>query len=540
MRDKKRLLILIGLLILGIAVPVTLFVARNRTQLKSKAFSTCPLPLDIMLVIDTSTSMSNFPASGEKKIEGAIRAAQSFVNNEILDENNDGAFDVDRVGLAFFNTNQGVLVTLTANKSSVQSGINTGLRSSVHEGTRIHAGLKVATDELLAKKTAGRPQVLILLTDGLLNPNLDEQRAACGGQLPGPGVTCEDMNAKYLYPQATATKGAGITIYSVGFGLLEGEPTNDVPVDQVFADVLKQVATTPAHYFYAPDNPSLVKVFDDLAEQASECECIFEPILQIRDATTDEVLDVQGFEATSEVTSLKGVHTGPSVVTVYDPVAQKSEYTPGAVNIPDTLKSDVNTITLSKLPPGYSVTDTFCFETYNDLDPTGDPLDPACPAIYRNEPAKSHGPNTNVFNNFSITCDRAVTYGWRVKQEVPPPPMVGICATQNSQQICKQVPEPEAGSATRCDTVADCITPKHMACDYTSFTCISVDGPGKNMCANESDCFTTVCAGTNQCIKKAPQDLIPGTDMLCTTPADCTFRKICQNQTCVADRSPGA
>ena len=216
MNKKKRILAGLTLLLVGLSIPATLLVLQNRQAYRSSAFATCPMPLDIMLVVDTSTSMSKYPeaaAANEKKLDGAIEAATDFINNNVTpDPNNASRFSIDRMGIAYFNSTAQVTQTLTNDKTAVQTAIN-GLRSTVAEGTRIHKGIEVAKTELLSKNQQDREMVLILLTDGMLNPSPEEFREACQGQYPVTDPSkCTDFNTKFLYPMADVAKAQGVKI----------------------------------------------------------------------------------------------------------------------------------------------------------------------------------------------------------------------------------------------------------------------------------------------------------------------------------------
>lgn len=192
-----------------------------RVQLALSANSiSCPTtvnsaPLDVMLVIDRSSSMSG------DKWDGAQQAAKSFI-----DQMN---FDQDRVGVTLFSGSARVEQHLTNDAEAAKQTVDDGSPSG---GTDIADGIEEGGDELAANERADVPRVLILLADG------------SGGN--------EDAAVR----EADIYRDLGIRIITIGLG-------DDIGADETA--LLRAIADSPEDYYFAPDSSKLGDIYQSIA-----------------------------------------------------------------------------------------------------------------------------------------------------------------------------------------------------------------------------------------------------------------------------------
>lgn len=177
------------------------------------------LAIDFVFVLDESGSMTSNDPAGLRKT-----AAKQVVDRlaEIS--------DLDRVGVVSFNTTARTRIALTSlvvssNVTAIKAAIDAVIASG---GTNIGAGAERGIDELTRDAPAGRPRVMILMTDGI-----------------------------GFYSDTTTTRAAaeGIVIYTVGLGS---------GIDEA---LLRRIAAgTGGRYFSAPSADDLVAAFEEIGE----------------------------------------------------------------------------------------------------------------------------------------------------------------------------------------------------------------------------------------------------------------------------------
>lgn len=178
-------------------------------------------PADVILAIDTSSSMDKPAETGGTRLDAAKGAAETFLH--LLD------FPTDQAGIVSFGTTATLQHPLSVDITSLANELYS---LSVAGLTRMDLALTKSRQELTGPrhKTANTP-VVILLTDGLPN-----------------GTTAEAVLA-----EATAAKAAGIVIYTIGLG-------NEVDVS-----LMQSMATTPAYYYQAPTTAELMDIYRQIA-----------------------------------------------------------------------------------------------------------------------------------------------------------------------------------------------------------------------------------------------------------------------------------
>jgi Mg-chelatase subunit ChlD len=177
---------------------------------------------DVALLIDTSGSMGETTSpGGPTKLEAAREAARSFVLQLVTGR--------DQAAIIQFNATVTVVEPLTPDIARAAAGLD---RLTQAAGTRIDLAIHAATAELTGPNhKPGNNPVIILLTDGApVGATPDEVRAA-----------------------ANAAKAAGMLVYTIGLGQ---------DVDHL---LLRDIASKPEWYFFAPDTGDLAEIYGQIA-----------------------------------------------------------------------------------------------------------------------------------------------------------------------------------------------------------------------------------------------------------------------------------
>lgn len=190
--------------------------------------------LDVVLVLDMSTSMEGRDSGGHPKHVSARDAAQRLI--QLLDFTPGGINRSDQAAVVGFNATAWVEQALTGDPAAAMSALD-ALPERIAEFTRLDLALLAARDvvETSVWSSANQP-IVILLTDGLPNrvPPAEDGR---------PETT--------ILRAAERLKQAGAQVYTIGLGRRE----------EVNADLLQTVASSPGHYRYAPDAGDLAGIY---------------------------------------------------------------------------------------------------------------------------------------------------------------------------------------------------------------------------------------------------------------------------------------
>ncbi|MEO8082628.1 MAG: vWA domain-containing protein [Ardenticatenales bacterium] len=173
---------------------------------------------DLMVMIDSSLSMT----SGGK-LQAAQTAAHRFVDQ--LD------FSLQRMAVLGFYGSARLVIGLSSDPVAINAAI---ANLPIDRGTDIANAIDVAQEELTRNGRPDARPVMILITDGAPNePASGPEQAAL--------------------LSANAAKVAGTTIYTIGLGSGAAET------------LLKQIASGPEYYFFAPGNSQLAAIYDQIA-----------------------------------------------------------------------------------------------------------------------------------------------------------------------------------------------------------------------------------------------------------------------------------
>lgn len=226
--------------ILRSAALILIVVVLARPQLFDQKIEKSVEGIDIVLCMDTSTSMAAEDLK-PNRLEAAKAVAVDFVEGRVS----------DRIGVVPFAAESFTQCPLTTDYTVLISLIEKIEMRMVEDGTAI--GLALATAENRLRESDAKSRVIILLTDGQNNRGeLDPVTAA------------------------QAAKALGIRIYTIGVGTRGTAP---YPVETVFGkryqnipvnideDMLKEIAeVTGGQYFRATNEVVLKAVYEKIDE----------------------------------------------------------------------------------------------------------------------------------------------------------------------------------------------------------------------------------------------------------------------------------
>jgi len=197
--------------------------------------------IDIMLVLDTSTSMraEDFEPN---RFEAARDVAAEFIDNRVS----------DRVGLIVFAAKAYTQTPLTLDYDFLQRMLDEVRVGVIEDGTAIGTALAMATNRL--KNTEAESKVVILLTDGQNNRGeIDPVTAAEVAETIGVRV----------YSIGVGTRGQAPFVVDHPF---TGQSRRMMPV-QIDEDMLRTVAQqTGGQYFRATSKEGLRTIYEEIDE----------------------------------------------------------------------------------------------------------------------------------------------------------------------------------------------------------------------------------------------------------------------------------
>ncbi len=178
--------------------------------------------MDVVLVIDASSSMLEPTVTGRSRLSAAIEAAQVFLDQVRL-----GAGD--QAAVVMFNNDAWLAATLTTDRSALDTALE-GIQTA--QFTRIDRGIAIARQELLgSRRNEDSTPVMIVLTDGRANP----------------------VPVDVAIVEARLAKEAGVQLFTIGLGA------------DLDAEALAQMASLPEWFYVAPDAEDLVDIYRAIA-----------------------------------------------------------------------------------------------------------------------------------------------------------------------------------------------------------------------------------------------------------------------------------
>lgn len=189
----------------------------------------CPgrVPVGVVVVLDTSSSMAEQAAGGGTKLEAAVAAVDALAGR---------LTPADQVALVTFDRTARLAAPLSADPAALRAALGALLLA---DGTAIDAGLREARLHLEAiNRGSSRQPAIVLLTDGRAYPSTPSAVVA----------------------EADAARAAGITLHAVGLGR------------EVDARLLASIAGDPARLRLTSGRGDVVAAFLAIA---AGCEGTF-------------------------------------------------------------------------------------------------------------------------------------------------------------------------------------------------------------------------------------------------------------------------
>ena len=218
------------LVVLRVAALTAFVVALARPQIVRASVESVAEGIDIVLVLDTSGSMSEQGFGGSSKIDAAKRVVNDFL----------GSLRNDRVGIVIFSGEAIVLGPPTLDYAASQklvAPIDTGTLAG---GTAIGTGL--ATGVNVLRNSEAKSKVVILLTDGENNSG---------------DITPLDA--------ANIAKLLDVRVYTIGAVTLTATSDQDVGSGSVDVQLMRKMAEdTRGHYYSVSDENSLAEVYREI------------------------------------------------------------------------------------------------------------------------------------------------------------------------------------------------------------------------------------------------------------------------------------
>jgi Ca-activated chloride channel family protein len=235
-----------SLIILRIAALLLIVLALSRPRSVIEETKIRTEGIDIVLAIDTSTSMLAEDFTLGRRRESRLEVVKSVVKDFISRRQS------DRIGIVAFASRAYTVSPLTLDYEWLMQNLERVKTGMIEDGTAIGSGLSAALNRL--KDTDAKSKVVILLTDGRNN----------AGRI-SPLTAAEAANA------------LNIKVYTIGAGTkgLAPYPAKDIFGNKVYQslkvdiddETLKKIAEkTGAEYFRATDTESLKDIYKQIDE----------------------------------------------------------------------------------------------------------------------------------------------------------------------------------------------------------------------------------------------------------------------------------
>ncbi|MFH1678332.1 MAG: VWA domain-containing protein [Candidatus Omnitrophota bacterium] len=216
--------------------------ARFRVPLEESKIQT--EGIDIILALDTSTSMLAEDFTLQGKRVNRLDAVKDVVENFIQGRKN------DRIGIVAFAARAYTISPLTLDYSWLLENLKRVKIGMIEDGTAIGLGLSVALNRL--KDTKAKSKIVILLTDGINN----------AGKI-SPSLAAE------------AAKALRVKVYTIGAGTkgMAPYPTKDffgntvyrpVKIDIDEDNLISIASKAEGKYFRATDTKSLKEIYSEI------------------------------------------------------------------------------------------------------------------------------------------------------------------------------------------------------------------------------------------------------------------------------------
>ena len=244
MKPTMKIALHKGMILFRVAALILIVAALSRPQQMLEESKITSEGIDIVLALDTSTSMlaEDFKLGGQRanRLEVVKNVVREFISNR----------HSDRIGIVAFASRAYTVSPLTLDYGWLMQNLERVKIGMIEDGTAIGSGMSSALNRL--KDTVAKEKVVILLTDGR-------------------------NNAGKISP-FTAAEVAGalnIKIYTIGAGTkgLAPYPAEDFFGNRIYRQVkieideesLQKIAQkTGARYFRATDTKSLRNIYEEI------------------------------------------------------------------------------------------------------------------------------------------------------------------------------------------------------------------------------------------------------------------------------------
>ena len=235
-RPSRRMRTLPYLGVLRVLALALIVIAASRPQATTVEAVKPAEGIDIVLVIDTSSSMATARLDdNETRMEGARRVARNFVAER-------EASGSDRIGLIMFQRRALVLSPLTLDLDAIDEMVEVSVRSGlIPDGTALGVATMEAIDLLRGSDAASR--IVVVLTDGENNvPDITPNQAAA------------------------VARATGVRLYTIGL------PSNVRQVGVGFNELtlVYMADETGGVYFRATDARELADAYESISELERE------------------------------------------------------------------------------------------------------------------------------------------------------------------------------------------------------------------------------------------------------------------------------
>lgn len=244
LKPTLKLRLLRGIIFLRMLAVFLIISAMARPQLMLQESRIETEGIDIVLAVDTSTSMlaEDFELGGKR--ENRLEVVRDVVKNFISNRKS------DRMGIVAFAAHAYTVAPLTLDYGWLMQNLERVKIGMIEDGTAIGSGLSTALNRL--KDSEAKGKVVILLTDGRNNAGRISPLTA-----------------------ADAARALNIKVYTIGAGTdgLAPYPAKDFFGNTVYRqvkieideDTLKKIAQkTKALYYRATDTKSLRNIYDEI------------------------------------------------------------------------------------------------------------------------------------------------------------------------------------------------------------------------------------------------------------------------------------
>lgn len=241
-----------GLFSLEILAVILVILALARPQLKNTRIQRNAKGIDIVLVLDLSSSMKAEDLK-PSRFQAAKMVAKQFIDKRTS----------DRIGLVVFARKAFTVVPPTLDYSLLKKMLDNIKMGIIEDGTAIGMGIATAVNRL--KDSKAKSKVIILLTDGQNNAGAIDP------------VTAADLAASFnikIYTIGAGTRG--MAPYPIQDPIF-GKRYQNIKVD-IDETMLRKIASiTGGEYFRATDTQSLEHIYNriDKMEKTKIDEFIF-------------------------------------------------------------------------------------------------------------------------------------------------------------------------------------------------------------------------------------------------------------------------